>query len=321
MAENLNKIGLSTNHRNPYIRSEACLFGSHTGVAKKGWICGRHVHHMMIEFNLVLSGKQRTTIGGVEYVQEEGDLLVVPPMQLHDFRVDDSEEMHYFCMHVQLPDPYFIELLERENKGLYRTGHPINEALVPHIRKMAQLLSGELNSRIELFAELYAIAWELEQRLSQQQRGKDYEWKPSLPYLIAKEIEKLVLVNGGDNVAKGAGAREKRSADDADTDSDSEYNWLERIAGKLGISRRHGYRVFRIAYGMSPREYLMVLKRQEAMQMLAASTDTIESIAFRIGYENVQSFSRQFVEWTGRTPGEFRKHERDTVRHLTPLEV
>ncbi|MNF15010.1 DNA-binding transcriptional regulator AraC [compost metagenome] len=65
----------------------------------------------------------------------------------------------------------------------------------------------------------------------------------------------------------------------------------------------------------------MILKRQEAMQMLVSSSESIESIAHRIGYENVQSFSRQFVAWTGYTPGTFRKNHQDEVLHLTPLDL
>lgn len=303
-----NKIGLTTVHHNPYIRSEAYLYSSHMGIAQKGWSCGRHVHHMMFEINLVLSGTQTAIIGSQEHEQHAGDLLIISPMQMHDFRVEQVEEMRYFCMHVQLEDPFFIELLERENKGLYRTGHPINEALTPIIHEMMLLLSAELHSRIALFTKLYTIAYKLEQLLTQEPHSSEQPWKPSLPYLIAKEIKKLVVTSS--DVATGA-----RAIGEADN------NWLESISQKLSISRRHGYRVFKLAYGMSPREYLMVLKRQEAMQMLAASNDTIERIAHRIGYENVQSFSRQFAEWTGRTPGEFRKLERDTVRHLTPLEL
>ncbi|QAY65385.1 AraC family transcriptional regulator [Paenibacillus protaetiae] len=296
--------GLTYNHLTPYIRSEACLYGSHSAVARKGWVCGKHLHHMMTEFNLVFKGKTTVTVGSAEFVQQEGDLLIVSPMQMHDFRVDESDEMHYFTMHVQLPDPYFIELLERENINLYPGGHPVNEALTPYIRQIASALSGEVNSRIGLFANLYAICYELEKQLSTNRRP-DGGWQPSTPYRIAKEIERLVVADGQEQQA-------------ANTTND---NWLEQISQQMGVSRRHAHRVFRQAYGMSPRQYLMVLKRQEAMQMLAGSRDTIETVAHRVGYENVQSFSRQFTEWTGYTPSEFRKLESSGVHHLTPLEL
>ncbi|MFF2483227.1 AraC family transcriptional regulator [Paenibacillus sp. NPDC058071] len=301
----ISTVGLTYHYQHPYFRSEAYLYGSHMATARKGWLCGKHVHHMMIEFNLVLKGKQTAVIGAAEHVQEEGDLLIVPPMQLHDFRVEDSEGVQYFTMHVQLPDSSFVELLERQFTALYRRGHPLNEALTPLVREIADALAGELHSRIGLFANLYAIAHRLEQYLEQEGQGRT--WKPSMSYLIAKEIEHMVVADEA--------VEEKQLA------LDSESNWLVQISHKLGVSRRHAYRVFRQTYGMSPREYLMVLKRQEAMQMLAASNDSIETIAHRIGYENVQSFSRQFAEWTGFTPSEFRKQELDGIHHLIPIEL
>lgn len=54
----------------------------------------------------------------------------------------------------------------------------------------------------------------------------------------------------------------------------------------------------------------MVLKQQEAVHMLMSSTESIERIAHRVGYENVQSFSQQFTAWVGCTPGNFRKNNR-----------
>ncbi|MNW07559.1 Helix-turn-helix domain protein [compost metagenome] len=69
---------------------------------------------------------------------------------------------------------------------------------------------------------------------------------------------------------------------------------------------------------MSPRQYLMILKQQEAMQMLGSTNDTIEAIAYRLGYVNVQSFSRQFAAWVGCTPGGFRKNKPESVNFLAP---
>jgi AraC-like DNA-binding protein len=72
---------------------------------------------------------------------------------------------------------------------------------------------------------------------------------------------------------------------------------------------------------MSPLDYLFVLRQQEAMHLLLSGGDSLERIAHRIGYDNVQSFIRQFAKWTGLTPGAFRKSRKDELVYLTPLEV
>ena len=72
---------------------------------------------------------------------------------------------------------------------------------------------------------------------------------------------------------------------------------------------------------MSPRQYLAVLRQQEAMQLLLHGAGSVEQIALRIGYDNAQSFIRQFVKWTGMTPGAFRKQKGGDITYLTPLEL
>ena len=57
------------------------------------------------------------------------------------------------------------------------------------------------------------------------------------------------------------------------------------------------------------------------MQKLVNTNDSIEQIANTIGYENIQSFSRQFLKWAGMSPSAFRKNHRDSLLYLTPLEV
>ena len=100
-------------------------------------------------------------------------------------------------------------------------------------------------------------------------------------------------------------------------------DWLEEISRKLKSTRKHSYRVFQRQYGMSPREYLSILRQQEAMQLLLGSGDSVERIALRVGYDNPQSFIRQFAKWTGTTPGEFRRSRRgqEDIYYLTPLEI
>ena len=122
-----------------------------------------------------------------------------------------------------------------------------------------------------------------------------------LPIRIAKAIESLVA---------------DRRAEEAIA-----AGWMEALAEQLGFSRRHCYRVFRDAYSLSPREYLAVLRQQEAMHLLTGGEHAVEEVARRIGYDNVQSFIRQFVKWTGTTPGAFRKQRAGETVYLTPLEL
>lgn len=286
----------------PHIRSEICIYSPHTRTVTSGWTCGRHVHHMLFEINLVLAGTQTAIVGSTEYEQQAGDLMLISPMQMHDYQIRGQDDATFFVMHFQVDDPIFLKLFEMNNKGLYPKGHPLNTLLVPLVENLMEALYDNSKSTSRLFLHLFTLITELQSYFDHENQGKEPNLRSELSYLIAKQVETLVL--------------------SSDTNTpDITGDWLENISHQLGVSRRHCHRVFKQFYGMSPREYLMILKRQEAMQMLVSSSESIESIAHRIGYENVQSFSRQFVAWTGYTPGTFRRKHQDEVLHLTPLDL
>jgi AraC-like DNA-binding protein/mannose-6-phosphate isomerase-like protein (cupin superfamily) len=283
------------------VRSEVYLYGSHMNRVNKGWKVQRHVHHMMFEINLVIDGCQTAKIGKNEYHQQRGDLILISPMQTHEFSVTRSDTMQYFVMHVQINDPSFLKLIENTNISFYPEGHDLTKQLTPLIYEMYKYFT-EGSSNLLMFLKLYELMNLLKNNLDEIQEKKGSNQSVSLAYEIARAIEKIILTSGT-------------------TNEESLGNWLETISSKLAISRRHCHRVFQQIYGASPRDYLNILRQQEAMQKLVNTNDSIEQIANTIGYENIQSFSRQFLKWTGMTPSTFRKSQRDSLLYLTPIEI
>lgn len=287
----------------PHIRSEICMFSPHTRTVHKGWICGRHVHHMMFEVLLVLDGAHTVILGNSEYEQKAGDLIIVSPMQPHDLQVRQAEYVSFFTLHVHIEEPELLHLIGAENQGFYPTDHPLNIKLVPLVRELMDTLFERPDSKISLLRILYTFMDELQSELACGNNRFQPAYQSELSSQIAREIQSLIL----------------RSNDTMTWSEDNlTGDWLEGIARKLGISRRHCHRIFRETYGIPPREFLMMLKQQEAMHMLVTSDDSIERIARRIGYENVQSFSRQFTAWAGCTPGVFRKNNSSDSFQFTP---
>lgn len=293
----------------PHLRSEICLFAPHTRQVGKGWICGRHVHPMMVELMLVLEGSQTAILGGTEYEQHAGDLIIVSPMKVHDFQVRNSDGAVFFTMHIHPEDPEFLRLVGAHNEEYYPVGHPINGMIVPGMQTIMEILFRKPEAKIRLLRELYTILGHFEEHYQKAAALAEAPVPYELPARIAKEIQSMVLKREDANEA----ALEKFA--------DPAGDWLEDISRRLGMSRRHCHRIFRQAFGMPPREYLMVLKQQEAMYMLVTGSESIETIAYRIGYENVQSFSRQFTAWTGVTPSMYRKNHKDHCYHLTPMDA
>lgn len=286
----------------PNLKNETYLYGAHTAEVSRGWICNRHLHHLMFEINLVIEGCQTCTIGEEVIEQHPGDLVIIPPMQLHEFKLAQSDVMRYFVFHAQISDADLMRRMAISRLNYVPVGHPLNERIRPHVVELMNQLRSN-SSKSAIFHRLFAFLNELElYYVNESPLDASTRTSDSLADQIAREIEHLVI----------ATAEEEDRA--------PLTNWLETLSQKIGISKRHSARVFQETYRISPRDYLAILRRQEAMHALLNGSESLEHISRRIGFENVQSFIRQFMKWTGTTPGAYRKSHRDDFYYLTPLE-
>ncbi|WP_127595358.1 AraC family transcriptional regulator [Paenibacillus lautus] len=279
--------------------TEICLYGAHISVVEHpGMVCQRHLHHMMYELNYVLEGSQTCIINDQSFTQQTGDLVIIPPMMLHQYRVESGARTKYFVAHIKIIEPTFLQKMMKAAPMMIHPDTQLSRNLNVPVQDLMMSLENK-ESFISILHRIFDISFQIEQFCEHEsvllQSDQD------LSYQIAREIEKLLVPS------------EKLG-------EESFSNWLEQISNRLGFSRRHCSRIFREVYQMSPRDYLSILRQQEAMQFLLNGNDSIEQIAYRIGYENVQSFIRQFTKWTGMTPGKFRKKQDGAAMYLTPLE-
>ncbi|MCB1906028.1 MAG: helix-turn-helix domain-containing protein [Rhodocyclaceae bacterium] len=79
------------------------------------------------------------------------------------------------------------------------------------------------------------------------------------------------------------------------------------MAGRSGLPERSFNRRFQAATGLSPMEYVLTLRLEEAKQMLEAGDEPVEGIALAVGYEDAGFFSRLFRRKVGLTPAQYRK--------------
>lgn len=82
---------------------------------------------------------------------------------------------------------------------------------------------------------------------------------------------------------------------------------LNDVARMVCLSPKYLSRIFKQEAGLSFSEYRLRLKTEKAKQLLVKTNLNVNQISDKLGYENTESFIRQFKKRTEATPTEFRK--------------
>lgn len=83
--------------------------------------------------------------------------------------------------------------------------------------------------------------------------------------------------------------------------------YLAEIANQLGMSQYHFCRLFKRSTGMSPHQYLIRQRVEQAKHLLKKPDRTITSVAMECGFANQSHFAKCFRQCTGMNPRQFRK--------------
>ncbi|MEB5707966.1 GlxA family transcriptional regulator [Pantoea anthophila] len=82
---------------------------------------------------------------------------------------------------------------------------------------------------------------------------------------------------------------------------------LDSLSETLSMSRRSLTRHFHKATGMSPGEWLMAERLQCSQLLLETTSNSIESVAAKVGFESPVSFRQRFKSRFGVSPSEWRR--------------
>lgn len=91
--------------------------------------------------------------------------------------------------------------------------------------------------------------------------------------------------------------------------SDGEVS-VQQLASHINISRTQLYLNIKNLSGQTPSSFVLNIKMQEAKRMMLNTNMTSSEISYKLGYCNPNHFSRQFKEYYGISPTEFRKQKK-----------
>ncbi|WP_186438446.1 helix-turn-helix domain-containing protein [Cohnella terricola] len=84
---------------------------------------------------------------------------------------------------------------------------------------------------------------------------------------------------------------------------------LSDLAQIVFVSPYHLAHIFKEEVGMSPIQYLIKCRIDEAKRMLVETGYSVREIASRVGYPNANYFNLLFSKMTGDSPGKYRKRK------------
>jgi AraC-like DNA-binding protein len=86
-----------------------------------------------------------------------------------------------------------------------------------------------------------------------------------------------------------------------------EHLQLTELAEHCGLSSTHLHRLFQRLLRMSPNEYLLALRLQEARRLLTSTQQPLSAVAANTGFFDQSHFTKRFRKMMGMTPTRFRK--------------
>lgn len=249
--------------------------------------------HSEFEINLVVRGEGEFTCGDERFIARAGDLLILPPNQLHSAYTIQKQELVYYAL-------VFHPALLGANTGDRCAGECVRPLMngtlkiVPHI-----------TPAMEGYSQLRACADSMFQCVSQN--------TPHADMLLKSELLRLFWVLEGNEKllsrepAQESGREDMRPAIEYLMEHFREEISVEELARLSHLSKSYFMSCFKKAAGVSAMEYLAQLRIHAACEALSGSQERVSEIAYRCGYGNLSNFNRQFKRIAGCSPKEYRR--------------
>ncbi|MCK3838870.1 MULTISPECIES: AraC family transcriptional regulator [Pseudomonas] len=108
-------------------------------------------------------------------------------------------------------------------------------------------------------------------------------------------------------VSTGFGAGRKRRLVDYVEEHLEQPISISELADEVGVSVFHFLRLFKLAFFITPYQYILQRRVERAKVLLSHTTYSIEMVGFKCGFNSGSQFSQTFSRAVGQSPSAFRK--------------
>ncbi len=250
----------------------------------------------MISLKKVVSGNVKYNYGQQQYDFDEGVLFYIAPGQVFSFEADDDFKSSGLMLLIH-PDFLWGTALAKTIKQYEFFNYSANEALFVSEKEKNTIISfirnieQEYHANIDKFSESIIVS-QLESLLNYSDRfyQRQFLTRKISNHLILERLEKLL-----DDYFK---------SDDASTNG---LPTVQYLAGSLNTSPNYLSSLLKVLTGQSTQQHIHDKVIEKAKEKLSTTQLTVSEIAYALGFEYSQSFSKLFKSKTNCSPLEFRQ--------------
>ncbi len=248
--------------------------------------------------NLNVKGNVRVKYGQQQYDFDEGTMSFMAPNQIFSIALNNEEELKQSGWVILIhPDFLWNTPLAKNIKQFDFFSYSVNEALFlsakeeTSINNIIQNIQHEYQSNIDKFSKSIIIA-QLESLLSYSERfyNRQFITREKSNHQITERLENLLAdyFNSDNLISEGLPT-------------------VQSISESLNVSVSYLSRVLKKLTGQSTQQHIHDKLIEKAKEKLSTTDLTVSEIAYTLGFEHPQSFSKLFKTKTKLLPLEFRQ--------------
>lgn len=250
----------------------------------------------MIALKEPVSGKVKYKYGQQQYDFDNGMLFFLAPRQVFSFQAEEGFKSKGWMMLIHPDFMWGTPLAETIGKYEF-FDYAVNEALFISEKEEQVLvqfirnIEREYHANVDQFSE-HIIISQLESLLSYSERfyQRQFFTRKISNHGLVDRLEKLL-----DSKFKDAHLAENG------------VPAVNELAGELNISPNYLSNVLKVTTGLSTQQHIHEKVVQKAKERLSTTALSVSEIAYGLGFEYTQSFSKLFKSKTGLSPLEFRQ--------------
>ncbi|WP_309118144.1 AraC family transcriptional regulator [Paenibacillus sp.] len=253
-------------------------------------------HHNFAELSLVLEGSGTEILNGKPHRFKRGTVSFLLPHHIHEIHIEDSPVHKINCMFdVQL----LFSISDRElTKYLLKTGqgHP---------------------SLYELDEEQTVFMQQLFQSMRNEYENDRFGKDTLLHSMLLEALVYIVRTNHSTKQTSSPFPTSKKNIQDLIYYLHLNFReeiTLTHLAEKFDWNPAYISRIFKQYAGRNFTDYLHTLRVERAASLLATTSMSIIDIAFEVGFDHSQTFSRVFKERKGVPPKLYRAAHKRSVK-------